>query len=279
MLKQFININNEIVPSDHQVFTVSNRGFKYGDGLFESMRMMDGRVKFADLHADRIQRGMKALKIDGYSQVDAVFLQQKVEDLARRNKLGPNCRARLTVYRDGDGLYSPNTNRMGFVLENSKLEGNYYELNNRGLLVDVFTEVNKTAGALANFKTCNSLVYVMAGIFKNQQKLDETLILNQDGFLCEGLSSNVFVVYENQIYTPALAEGCIAGVMRHVIISLAKKLNLTLIEAQINPAILDEADEIFMTNASRGIQWVMGYNNKRYFNQTAKILNEELNKL
>lgn len=279
MLKQFININNEIVPADHQVFTVSNRGFKYGDGLFESMRMMDGRVKFADLHADRIQRGMKALKIDGYSQVDAVFLQQKVEDLARRNKLGPNCRARLTVYRDGDGLYSPNTNRMGFVLENSKLEGNYYELNSRGLLVDVFTEVNKPAGALANFKTCNSLVYVLAGIFKNQQKLEETLILNQDGFLCEGLSSNVFVVYKNQIYTPALAEGCIAGVMRHVIISLAKKLNLTLVEAQINPAILAEAEEIFMTNASRGIQWVMGYNNKRYFNQTAKILNEELNKL
>ena len=127
MVKQFININHEIVPSDLPVFTVANRGFRYGDGLFESMRMMNGTVKFADLHADRIQRGMKALKIDGYSEIDARFLQQKVEELSRRNKLGPDARARLTVYRDAEGLYSPTNNRMGFVLETSVLEGNRYE--------------------------------------------------------------------------------------------------------------------------------------------------------
>ena len=79
MTKPFININHELVPADMPVFTAANRGFRYGDGLFESMRMMNGKLKFADLHADRIQRGMKAFKIDGYSQLDAAFLQQNLE--------------------------------------------------------------------------------------------------------------------------------------------------------------------------------------------------------
>lgn len=266
------------MPADMPVLTVANRGFRYGDGLFESMRMMNGKVKFADLHADRIQRGMKALKIEGHSQIDAAFLQQKVEELSRANKLGPNARARFIVYRDAAGLYNPSSNKLGFVLECTPLESNFYEFN-RGLLIDVFDEVYKPFSQLSSYKTCNSLVYVLAGVYKNQHQLDEVLILNQDGFLCEAMSSNLFVVYQDKIYTPALSEGCIAGVMRHVVISLAKKLNLEIVEAQINPAILAEADEIFLTNASRGIQWVMGYNRKRYFNKIATFLNAELNKL
>jgi branched-subunit amino acid aminotransferase/4-amino-4-deoxychorismate lyase len=209
MSRKFININNEIVPEDMPVFTAANRGFRYGDGLFESMRMKQGLLQFADLHADRIQRGMKALKMEGYSQVDAGFLQQKVEELSRVNKMGPNVRARLTVYRDADGLYSPTQNKMGFVLEVSKLDSDRYELNAKGLLIDVFTEVRKSPGKLSSYKTCNSLVYVLAGVFKNQHRLDEALLLNTEGFLCEAVSSNLFVVYQQKLYTPAISEACI----------------------------------------------------------------------
>jgi branched-chain amino acid aminotransferase len=102
----FINFNDEIVPADSLLLKVSNRAFKYGDGLFESMRLMKGQLKFADLHADRLQRGMKALKIDGYSQMDAWFLKEKAEELATRNKI-KHGRLRLTVYRDAEGLYGP----------------------------------------------------------------------------------------------------------------------------------------------------------------------------
>ena len=123
------------------------------------------------------------------------------------------------------------------------------------------------------------MIYVLAGIFKNQNALDEVLILNQYGFLCESMSSNVFIVYDRKLYTPALNEGCIAGVMRQVVMRLAKENNIELLEAQINPDILNEADEVFLTNAARGIQWVMGYNNKRYFNEVSRFLNEKLNLL
>jgi branched-chain amino acid aminotransferase len=278
MQPTFINFNDEILPADSKVLSVSNRAFKYGDGLFESMRLMKGELKFADLHADRLQRGMKALKIDGYSQMDTWFLKDRTETLAARNKC-KHGRIRLTVYRDAGGLYTPTQNKAGFCMELQPMDEPRYFLNEKGLIMDVFTELGKPLNYLSNIKSCNSLTYVMAGIFKNQQKLEDVFILNQNKFLCEASSSNVFVWYQNHLYTPALSEGCVEGVMRQVVIDLALKNNIPVTEAQINPEILYEADEVFLTNATRGIQWVMGYGVKRYFNKLSKDLMDELNKL
>ena len=278
MIPAFINFNGEILPADTKLLSVANRAFKYGDGLFESMRMMKGQLKFADMHADRLQRGMKALKIDGYSQMDAWFLKEKAEELSIRNK-AKHARLRLTVYRDAEGLYTPTQNKMGYCFELQPVEEPRYFLNPKGLIMDIFTDIPKPSNYLSNIKTCNSLPYVMAGIFKAQNKLDEVFLLNQNGFLCEAGSSNVFVWYQNHLYTPALSEGCVEGVMRQVVINLAIANNIAVTEAQINPEILYEADEVFLTNASRGIQSVMGYGVKRYFNKLSKLLVDELNKL
>jgi branched-chain amino acid aminotransferase len=279
MGKQFINFNGNILSSDQQIFPVSNRGFRYGDGLFESMRYMNGILKFPDLHIDRVQKGMKVLKLDNSSYIDSWFLREKVDELARRNKTGSDARFRLTVFRDSGGLYSPDSNKMAYILESQNMEDSQYTFNKKGLIIDVYDELTKPVNILSNLKTCNSLVYVLAGIFKNQNALDEVMILNQHGFLCESISSNVFVVYDRKLYTPSLNEGCIGGVMRQVVMRLAKENGIELIEAQVNPDILNEADEVFITNAARGIQWVMGYHNKRYFNEVSKFLSEKLNLL
>ncbi|MCQ6958860.1 aminotransferase class IV [Mucilaginibacter aquariorum] len=274
----YINFNGEILPADSILLTVANRAFKYGDGLFESMRLMKGKLKFPELHAERLQKGMKALKIDGYSQADSWFLKEKVEELARRNKI-KHGRLRLTVYRDAEGLYAPTQNKMAYCLEIQPLDEPRYFLNERGLIMDVYTELPKPLNWLSNIKTCNSLVYVMAGIYKQQNKLDDVFLINQNRFLCEANSSNIFVWYQNHLYTPALSEGCVEGVMRRVVIQLALDNNIPITEAQINPEILNAADEVFLTNATKGIQWVMGYGVKRYFNRISKALMDELNKL
>jgi branched-chain amino acid aminotransferase len=278
MTPVFINYNGEIVPADTKLLTVGNRAFRYGDSLFESMRMMKGELKFAALHADRLQRGMKALKMDGYSQMDAWFLKEKAEELARRNKTRHG-RLRLTVFRDADGLYTPSQNKMGWCLELQPIDEPRYFLNPKGLIMDIFPDLKKPTGYLSNIKTGSSLLYVMAGLFKEQNKLDEVFILNSDGFLCEAGSSNVFVWYQNHLYTPALTEGCVEGVMRSVVMGLATNNNIPVTGAQINPDILYEADEVFITNAGRGIQSVLGFGVRRYFNEVSKLLIEELNKL
>lgn len=276
---EYILHNDEFVPADQPILTAHNRGFRYGDGLFESMRMCNGKLRFAEQHADRLKAGMKALKIEGGNLLDEYFLRQKTAELCKKNKFRENVRFRLSVYRAGDGLYTPANNKSGYVLEASALTENNYELNKKGLIVDVYDELTKQINKLANYKTSNSLLYVMAGLYKKQHRLDEAFILNQNGFLCESISSNVFVVYNQQIYTPALSEGCIAGVMRGVVMNIAKMNNISMVEAQINPEVLKEADEVFVTNAVGGIRWVMGYGRKRYFNETSKELSAKLNLL
>ncbi|HEK21450.1 MULTISPECIES: aminotransferase class IV [unclassified Mucilaginibacter] len=274
----FINFNGELLPEDDKLLTIGNRAFRYGDGLFESMRLMKGKLKFPELHAERLQKGMKALKIDGYSQTDSWFLKDKVEELARRNKL-KHGRVRLTVYRDAEGLYTPSQNKMGYCIEISPLDEPRYYLNEKGLIMDVYSELKKPFNYLSNIKTCNSLIYVMAGLFKQQNRLDDIFLLNDNSNLCEAGSSNIFVWYQNHLYTPALSEGCVEGVMRRVVIQLARENNIPVTEAQINAEVLNEADEVFLTNATKGIQWVMGYGVKRYFNRLSKALMDELNKL
>lgn len=278
MAKKFINYNGEILDEEDKIFTIGNRGFKYGDGLFESMRMAKGKLNFADLHADRLQKGMKILKLEGYSQMDAYFLKDKVEEICKRNKINQNARLRLTVFRNAGGFYAPDQNKHAYALEVQPLDSPFYEINGKGLIMDIYKEIPKPINKLSNLKTCNSLTYVMAGIYKEQMRLDEAFILNQNGFLCETISANVFLVYKGQLFTPALSEGCIGGVMRQIVMQLAKKFDLPMIEAQINSDILNEAEEVFITNASKGIQWVMGFNRKRYFNEVSRFLIDKLNK-
>lgn len=279
MQHEYILHNDEFVIINHPILTAANRGFRYGDGLFETMRMCNGKLKFAELHADRLRAGMKALKIDGSILLDDYFLKQKTAELCKKNKLKDNVRFRLSVYRAGDGLYTPSSNKFGYVLEASGLHEDNYELNKKGLIIDVFDELTKPVNSLSNCKTSNSLLYVMAGLYKKQHHLDDAFILNQHGFLCESISSNIFVVYDKQIYTPALSEGCVAGVMRNVVMGMARAHDIAVIEAQINPEILKAAEEVFITNAISGIRWVMGYGRKRYFNEVTKLLSAKLNTL
>ncbi len=275
----YILFNDEFFSAEQAVIKASNRAFKFGDGLFESMRMCTGKLQFAEQHADRLRAGMKALKMEGHALMDEYFLRQKTAELQKKNKLNGNVRFRLSIYREGEGLYTPQQNKIGYLLESVALEQPQYELNQKGLIIDVYDDLTKQINKLSNYKTNNALLYVMAGLFQKQHRLDEAMILNQNGFLCESTSSNVFVVYQKQIYTPALSEGCVAGVMRNVVLQLAKTHNLPLIEAQINPNILNEADEVFLTNAASGVRWVMGYGKKRYFNEVSKHLSAKLNEL
>lgn len=273
----YILYNDEFHLANQALLTVANRGFKFGDGLFESMRMMEGKLNFAYEHADRLSLGMKTLKIEGHKLMDAYFLKQKTTELQRKNKLGTNVRFRLTVFRDGDGLYAPQSNKFGYTLEALPLTSNHYELNQKGLVANIFEDLAKPINILSNFKTTSALHYVMAGLYQKQHRLDEAFLLNQNGFLCESTASNIFIVYQNEIYTPALSEGCVAGVMRAAVITIAKLNGIAIIEAQINPNVLLEADEVFITNAISGIRWVIGYGQRRYFNAIAKRMSMLLN--
>ena len=273
----FINYNGSILSASEPIFPINNRAFLYGDGLFESMRMIKGELPLLEMHARRLQAGMRLLKLDNYQSMDAAKMEEEIGALARSNKIFSNARVRFSVFRDAPGLYTPGDNRFAFTVEMQRVEEQNYELNKKGLLIDVFPDIRKGCNALSPFKTLNSLPYVLSGIFRKEHNLDESILLSPDGHLSETTSSNIFLIKNRELYTPELSTGCIDGVMRNVVIKLASASGIRVHETRIPPDSLKAADEIFLTNSVRGIQWVVGYREKRYFNRVSRSLNEELN--
>ena len=273
----YIDFNEQLIPESETTLTVENRAFRYGDGLFETMRWMNGDIRFLKDHLARLHEGMRMLKLERTASLDEHFIRSRATALINRNGLqNQHVRVRLQVYRDGGGLYSPQRNNACYVMTVSKLDPDDIKHRKIGLIVDVYTEFKKPYSELSKLKSANALVYVMAGLYRTKNGLDDVLLLNQEGYLCESLSSNVFVWYEKKLYTPAISEGCIEGVMRKVVIEMALDSGIEVIEAQISPDILMAADEIFHTNAIHGVQWVMGYKQKRYFNRISRMLQEKL---
>lgn len=273
---QYINFNGSLVPEDMAVISADNRAFRYGDGLFETMLWKDGDIRFLDFHVERLQEGLQLLQFEDNGVFDSFFIRAKTEELIRKNNMmGQQLRVRLIVFRTGAGLYGPETNKPGYVLQVERKQETLRD-KKLGLIVDVYTDFKKPYSELSKLKSNNALVYVMAGLYRKKHAFDEVFILNQAGNLCEALSSNLFIYYNKVLYTPALSEGCIAGVMRRVVMDIAQVEGIEVVEAEIKPEIMKVADEIFCTNATHGIQWVMGYKQKRYFNKISRVFQERL---
>lgn len=273
----FINYNGQIIAQDTKVFGPNNRAYRYGDGLFETMRMMEGNLMFFKYHIDRLFKGMDTLKLKYHKAFDQEFIASEIFSLARTNKIFKNARIRFSVFREDGGWYTPEKNSFQYLIEMESLDSSNYNAE-RGLIVDVYRDVRKDYSALSSLKTINALPYVLAGVYRKENQLDECILLNKDNNIVESISSNVFLVKENKVYTPSITEGCIDGVMRKVVIEIIKKNKLALFETKLPVALLEHADEIFLTNSLQGIQTVVGMGPKRYFSKLGKELLLALNK-
>lgn len=270
---RYLDNNGEFYRNTEAIFQSENRSFRYGDGIFETMRCENGRVPLLTYHVQRLQKSMSLLCFDNAQKFNENFIQDRLEALLAKNELlKGECRVRLAIYRDGGGLYTPNTNNPAYLLEVSRLDKKVNIHNQAGLIIDVFPDHKKSIDSLSALKSSNSLLYVLAGNYRKKNGLDDVVILNNEGFICESSSSNIFVIYQNTIYTPALTEGCVDGVMRRSLIDFAHDNEIEIVEAQISSPILNEAEEIFLTNAVHGMQCVLGYKKKRYFNRLSKEL-------
>lgn len=265
----YICYNNKFYAEKEAVFQL-NRAMKYGDGLFESIRIIDGRPKYLDFHFHRLQKGLAVLKID-FSQQMWNEIRICLTQLLIRNEIEKGGHLRLTVFRGGKGKYTPTDNSLEYCIEVSTLDNNQYQLNTKGLSIDL-SEAVFTKSPFSNFKTLNSLPYVMASLEREEKGKDELILTNAEGGIVEASSSNIFLVMGKKIVTPSLSEGCLDGIMRRVVISKLCSMDYVVEERSVNKVELEEADEVFLTNASKGIQWVGSYGSKRYFSKLSKSL-------
>lgn len=270
-------VNGTLVEASGLPHALQNRAFQYGDGFFETIRICNGYPQHLPLHWDRISKSLKAHKIDRPEGLSLESLRASIVALCGANGIETGGRLRLTFFRAAGGRYTPESNALIWVGESEPLLTNEYTLNEHGLAVDVYPEMKKLNGPLANFKNTSALLYVQASIWAKAQGLDDALITNTTHNIIESTRSNLFLVSNRVLYTPGLESGPVGGVMRAAVINLALEEGFKVYECNISPGEMLRADELFLTNAVRGIQWVASYRTKRYFNATSKSLTALLN--
>jgi branched-subunit amino acid aminotransferase/4-amino-4-deoxychorismate lyase len=276
--RQYINYNGKFFATDEPVFGPENRLFCYGDGIFETIRCNAANLLHFDDHYERLECGMEAIKLKKPGNFNKTNLAFEIEKVITKNRIFKGGRIRLSIFRKTGGFYTPRNNIAEYLVEAKPIDNEFYTLNENGLNIGLFTGLKKPVNALSNHKTSNSLIYVLAGIEKNQRGWDDAIILNEKNRIIESATSNVFIVGKGILFTPPLSDGGIAGIMRKQILSVANKLQIPVKETSMDANTLEKADEILLTNAINGIKWVLGIKHKRYFHKMAKVLNNALNK-
>ncbi|MCH2230336.1 MAG: aminotransferase class IV [Crocinitomicaceae bacterium] len=273
----YINNNDTIIANEGPIIHAGNRGYLYGDGVFESIRIIDGRAINLENHVKRMMEGSRKIMMRPPSFFELEFFEERINDLLAKSEITKGGKCRISLDRATGGTYRPVSNEIEYLIEVYPIKENLFELNQKGIELDLFTDLKKSRTSLSNFKTKNGLIYVMASIAATEKGLDDLLISNEIGGILESTAANLFVVSNGVLYTPSLDDGCLAGTMRMQIINLAIANGIKVYECSIMPQNLLVADEIFLTNAIKGITWVSGYRTKRYFNNVSRKLIELLN--
>lgn len=267
-----INFNGTITDSETNLL-VSNRAFLYGDGVFESMKIVNQKILFLEDHYFRLMASMRILRMEIPMNFTMEFLEEQILSLAKANKCIESARVRVTVYRNEGGNYLPVQRSVSYLINCNPLENKLYSIDSKSYEVDLYKDFYVTKQLLSTLKTTNKILNVTASIYADENGLDNCLLLNESKNVAEALQGNIFMVLNGKLITPALSEGCLNGVLRKQILSLASKIEgLEVEEGEISPFDLQKADELFISNVIKGIQPITKYRKKEF----GTILSTEL---
>jgi len=259
MKDKIICLNGSFFSAEMPLFKESNRSFRYGDALFETMFWRNKAIRFFDDHYLRLTQSMSLLAIEEPKKFKE-NLEQSINKLALLNQIQDQGVARLQVYRAGQGAYKPESDEAQWVMSLTAFKNKDVPMS---LSCGIYPEIKKNINVFSGIKSANSLLYVMASRYAKTKQWDEALLINEEGLVCEGSSNNIFIVKDNKIITPPLSSGCLPGVFRKNLISY---LNLQksggLIIQNITIDELKAADEIWLSNSIHGIRTAKTLENK-----------------
>lgn len=273
-----VNFNENILETQ-TLLSIQNRGFAYGDALFETIKASYGKLLFWEDHYFRLMASMRIMRMEIPMNFTMEYLESQILETLKSNHLSEaSSRVKLTVFRNEGGLYLPDSNAVSFLITTKALDSDFYIANNDFYEVDLFKDYYVSPSLLSTLKTNNKVLNVVGSIYAKENNLDNCLVLNTDKQVIEALNANVFVVKGHVIKTPPIENGCLKGVMRKQIIEIAKSLpDYELVEAPISPFELQKADEIFITNVIVGIQSISKYRKKTFTSELSKLLIQKLN--
>jgi branched-chain amino acid aminotransferase len=273
---EWIDHNGVLLRTGSPVLTAGNRGFRYGDGLFETLLVRNGRIRLRDRHFARLFAGIHRLRFAIPSHFTPGFLEQGILRLCERNGHAGLARVRLVVYRGDGGLYDPQEPDPAYLIESWPINPTEMEWNDQGLAVDIYPEGRKSCDALANLKSNNFLLYVLAALHARAHGLNDCLVLNTHQRIADSTIANVFFIKDRAVYTPPLPEAGVAGVMRDFLLSALPGAGFPVHERPVMAEELLGADEVFLTNAIKGIRWVGVFRTSRYRGTLSKAIYDQL---
>ena len=283
-MNNWLFYNEEIIPDSTPIFNAANRGLRFGDGLFETIKVVhtgpngsagQRKMPLFDLHMERMNQGLAILGMKLQEHYTPDYISQMILDLCSQNNINGPARVRITIVRGNGTLFSTDDPHASIVIQAEPLAGDYLAFNLTGLKIDICPGIQKSCDQLANIKSNNYLPYVMAAQYARQHQLTDSLVLNIHNRICDGTIANIFRIHNNTIYTPPLTEGGVGGVMRKYLLNHLPKAGYAVQEKICTPEDLEAATEVFLTNALYGIRWVSQFRNKTYQNQlTARLFQE-----
>jgi len=222
---------------------------------------------------------MRILRMEIPMNFTLEFLENEIFKLVEANKQSHrSVRIKIVVYRQSEGLYTPNSNNVSFLITHKELNNDFYEFNDKTYKVDLYKDHYISPSLLSTLKSNNRLINIIGGIYAKENGLDNCLLLNTNKTVVEALSSNIFLVKGNTVKTPPLSDGCIKGVMRKQIIEIVSLIpEYSIIEDSISPFELQKADELFLTNVITGIQPITNYRKKQFSTNFSKNILAKLN--
>ena len=267
-----INYNGTLLGSEEEVMSVQNRAFRYGDAIFDTLKYTNQKLIFWEEHYLRLMAGMRILRMEIPMSFTLEFLENEILNLLKYNDLeGGAARIRITIFRKEGGLYTPQRNDVGYVIEAQRMSSYFYELDENPYEVELFKDFWVQADLLSNVKHTNRLVNIVGGVFAKENDYQNCILLNNNKNVVGALNGNMFLVAGNTIKTPPLTDGCLNGVTRKILMKiLNKSSDFEVLESSISPFELQKADELFITNSISGIQPITKYRKKEYTNMVAK---------
>lgn len=251
-----------------------NRAFKYGDGVFESCLLHEGRAPLLPYNFARLQRGMRMLKLRSPDFWDADHFTSIFSELAKAHSLN-TARMKITVWRAGAGLYTPEQNDAELLVEIFPLEFPPFSTAPGTCRLGVYTETPRIIHPLSSCKTMNALPYVLAGLFARREAYDDVLLLNTEGGIADAISSNLFILRGQTLITTPPLNGGVAGTMQDWLCDHAGDLGYGITRMPLTPDDLYDASAILLTNAIQGIRGVTRFGQYSFDNKKALSLLEE----
>ena len=255
-----INFNGDLIPKAEFSIAYQNRGFKYGDAIFDTLKY-EKEIYFIENHYFRLMSSMRMLRMKIPMSFTLEYYKDEIIKTILKNKLKDSVRIRVSVYRNEGGLYSPLTNEISFIIETEELK----IISKENYEIELFKDFSVQSGLLSTIKTNNRIVNVLSGIFSDENNYDNCILINEKKNIVETNNANIFLVFGNKVMTPPLTDGCINGIVRLKLLEFFKNnKDFEFVEQTISPFELLKADEIFLTNSIFEIQSVTNYRKKQF---------------